>query len=317
MRIRPRARFTAQAMQAANLLYRRPVLADEIAGPASAHAAAVSSLLHRDRGVVLDLGCGTGRMLGEVAGLRPRWDLYGVDWQLHLIRYAAQVRPGPTYERRDIRHVDIGRYADVITCIDVLNDIPPRAVKDVLRTIARHSRPGTLLLTQLTPPTRPLVTRTLATPTPLNLLPRRQARDEPEHTQQIHSVLGELTVTTRTTVSGVRNSCETIHRSWFFEDGSSVQDTFRRWPLQPDDLAGRLARLGFAPHHGLQHGHGSAGDLRVHVFTGKSPAAATTRIPRARRQHQVHLSYRFSALSRSMPAVIPHHDVLQIGAITS
>lgn len=95
---------------------------------------------------VLDVACGTGRFLGQLARALPQARLTGVDlsaWylqeardQLHDVRHLSLIE----HDAENLPLVD-GSY-DAVTCIYLFHELPPRARQQVLTEIARVLRPG-------------------------------------------------------------------------------------------------------------------------------------------------------------------------------
>ncbi|MFD4369378.1 class I SAM-dependent DNA methyltransferase [Rhodococcus sp. NPDC058521] len=70
----------------------------------------------RSRLSVLDLGCGTGRDLGFLAGQGYR--CHGLDMSEQMVRYAAAEHAPVTASVDDLRDFDLQKSFDVITCLD-------------------------------------------------------------------------------------------------------------------------------------------------------------------------------------------------------
>src|SRR5262245_35693420 len=77
---------------------------------------------------LVDVGCGDGRFLREVAHRYPGARLLGVDYSESAVRLARAFNPQVTYQALDITRAEsIGTF-DVVTLIEVLEHIPPSGV---------------------------------------------------------------------------------------------------------------------------------------------------------------------------------------------
>lgn len=99
-------------------------------------------------GRLLDVGCGTGDLLGEA--LRQGWDATGIDADADMVAIAGAKAPGRALHARlpELPFED-GRF-DAVAANFVLNHVPdPRAA---LAEIARVTRPGGVVAATIWPP---------------------------------------------------------------------------------------------------------------------------------------------------------------------
>ncbi len=97
---------------------------------------------------LLDLGCGDGRFLREMANLKPGVRLAGIDYSERAIALAQALNPTIEFRAKNILYASLGERFDVITLMEVLEQIPPGDVKTCLGTVAGHlARYGTFIMT--------------------------------------------------------------------------------------------------------------------------------------------------------------------------
>lgn len=93
---------------------------------------------------LVDVGCGDGRLLREVAERFPEADMLGVDYSEHAVRLARGLNPGLDYRAFDVYEDDLGRTYDVILLSEVLEHIPlpeaPRFVEGLARMAHADTR---------------------------------------------------------------------------------------------------------------------------------------------------------------------------------
>jgi len=97
---------------------------------------------------VLDVACGTGRFLGQLAQALPDARYTGLDlsaWYLHEAREQLGAVRHLSLMENNAEHLPLrdGTY-DVVTCVFLFHELPPRARAQVLSEIARVLRPGGL-----------------------------------------------------------------------------------------------------------------------------------------------------------------------------
>lgn len=97
---------------------------------------------------LLDVGCGDGRFLKEVARHFPRSRLVGVDTSEKAIRFAKAFQPEIDFRVEDITAKRGEERFDVVTAIEVLEHIPARNLPRFIQAIrARFADSGVLLFT--------------------------------------------------------------------------------------------------------------------------------------------------------------------------
>jgi SAM-dependent methyltransferase len=197
----------AESLTRNNLMYREPALYDELLADESTTAdlPALARQHRPDAGTVLDLGCGTGRLLAELA--THGFTASGTDLQPKLIAWAQRTHPGLRLSVGDLRTIRLGGTFDLVTCVgntlSYLHTEPDLGA--AFDTIQAHSHPGTLLA--------------IATLT-------GSARDAHGHSE-ITTTLGTATVTT-TSEWDPNAQILTTTRSWRFDTGRVEHDTMRR-----------------------------------------------------------------------------------------
>ncbi|MGH2354193.1 MAG: class I SAM-dependent methyltransferase [Chloroflexota bacterium] len=94
---------------------------------------------------VLDVGCGQGSPLEEIARHRPEVELAGVDLSSHAIALARRRLPVATFHTLDLTKTSLDRRFDLVICSDVLEHIPDDVA--ALRNMARMARRWCLVTT--------------------------------------------------------------------------------------------------------------------------------------------------------------------------
>jgi SAM-dependent methyltransferase len=95
---------------------------------------------------VLDVGCGTGRLLESLS--KTIAECWGVDYMETNVAYANTTRPQLVVQQGDMRAIRLGRTFDAVTCFGnvlsyaLTNDDLIRTVE----TFAAHTSPGALLI---------------------------------------------------------------------------------------------------------------------------------------------------------------------------
>lgn len=206
----------AEALTDSNLVYREPALYDELLADDSIAADLMNVIgQHGTRPrTVLDLGCGTGRLLAQLHdhGLTAT----GMDLQPRLITWAQRTHPGLRLHVGDLRTARLGTTFDLVTCVgNTLSYLHTETeLAAAFDTIRAHSHPGTLLA--------------LATLTGIG----RNVHGRSEVTTS----LGAATVTTTSTWDP-STQIQNTTRTWQFTTGRVEQDTMRRHFWNPEILA--------------------------------------------------------------------------------
>ncbi|MEJ5211144.1 MAG: class I SAM-dependent methyltransferase [Burkholderiales bacterium] len=99
-------------------------------------------------GSLIDIGCGDGRFLREVASSFPATRLLGVDVSERAIAFAQVFNPQIAYQRLDILEEEIPARFDVATLVEVIEHVPPPSLPSFMSAVARTLEDeGTLILT--------------------------------------------------------------------------------------------------------------------------------------------------------------------------
>ena len=126
------------------------VMRRQIIPPVSRFVRATASAAHTSRIRLLDIACGTGRTLKQLAAAHPRLRYHGVDLSPYYIRAARQLL-------RDIEDLSLvvenaedlpykDEYFDVVTSVYLFHELPKNARRRVLAEAYRVLRPGGLLV---------------------------------------------------------------------------------------------------------------------------------------------------------------------------
>jgi len=126
-----------------------------------ADAAVYGELARRQEGPVLELGCGSGRLMAALSRAGQR--VVGVDSAAAMLqraearlRGATDLRGGWELHRADARRLDLGeRFGLVLAALDLLGYFHSREDQLAFLAVARrHLRPGGLLVVDVTFPTQ-------------------------------------------------------------------------------------------------------------------------------------------------------------------
>jgi len=93
------------------------------------------------RGLTLEVGCGEGRVVRDLASLG--YTTLGLDLSETLVRHAARADPGGTYIRADARSLPFAEATiDLVVAFNSLMDIEdmPRAVREIARVLRGDGR---------------------------------------------------------------------------------------------------------------------------------------------------------------------------------
>ncbi len=95
---------------------------------------------------ILDAGCGAGRVAGELH--RRGHDVLGVDADPMLIEAATADVPGPSWLVADLATLDLpgDRFDAAVLAGNVMVFLAPGSEGTVLQSIARHIRPGGVII---------------------------------------------------------------------------------------------------------------------------------------------------------------------------
>jgi SAM-dependent methyltransferase len=214
----------AEALTGSNLVYREPALYDELLADDSIATDLMNVI--RQHGTrpttVLDLGCGTGRLLAELHdhGMPGT----GIDLQPLLITWARRTHPQLGLHVGDLRTARLGTTFDLVTCVgNTLSYLHTGTeLAAAFDTMRAHSHPGTLLA--------------LATLT--------GAGRDVHGRGEVATSLGAATVTTASTWDP-KTQIQTTTRTWQFTTGRVEQDTMRRRFWNPGVLAQLADAAGF------------------------------------------------------------------------
>lgn len=122
--------------------------------PLLAREAVAAAAAGRDRPALLDVGCGTGTLLAEVAGMFPSWRLAGVDGSAGMLA-VARAKPAVgavAWARARLTALPFAPAFDVCTAFyDTLNHLPDaEALARAFGAVATVLRPGGLLVFDVT-----------------------------------------------------------------------------------------------------------------------------------------------------------------------
>jgi len=134
-----------------NLLYDEPRLYDLAfpdTGDTLGHMCreAFARYLSAPPGSVLDIGCGTGRLLESLSATIG--ECWGVDYAGSNVAYARSARPQLTVRQGDMRTVRVGRRFDAVTCFGnaLSYALTDRDLARTTESLAAHAHPGSLLM---------------------------------------------------------------------------------------------------------------------------------------------------------------------------
>jgi SAM-dependent methyltransferase len=85
---------------------------------------------------LINVGCGDGRFLRELAAKRPSVDTLDIDYSELSIAMARGMNPDLDYEVIDLLSEDVGRQFNVATAVEVLEHIPPDDLTTFVERIA-------------------------------------------------------------------------------------------------------------------------------------------------------------------------------------
>lgn len=100
------------------------------------------------QGNVLDLGCGSGRLIPWLAKVRPEINYLGVDFSKNLLKEAAQTAQGQPLFKTDFKLASATKLGlasnsqTVILAIAIYHHLPPREISVALEESYRVLKPG-------------------------------------------------------------------------------------------------------------------------------------------------------------------------------
>jgi SAM-dependent methyltransferase len=95
---------------------------------------------------LVDIGCGDGRFLREVAKRYPKIELLGVDYSERAIQLAKALNPNLNYRVANITEEPLADLFDIATLVEVLEHIPPDQVAAFLEAVATALGDGGMLI---------------------------------------------------------------------------------------------------------------------------------------------------------------------------
>jgi 2-polyprenyl-3-methyl-5-hydroxy-6-metoxy-1,4-benzoquinol methylase len=106
---------------------------------------------------LVDVGCGDGRFLREVACRYPQANVLGVDYSDSAIRLARAFNPQLQFRACDITGAESVDTFDVVTLIEVLEHIPPPGVAGFVNALRRLMHRDSILLVTVPHTNQPLL----------------------------------------------------------------------------------------------------------------------------------------------------------------
>lgn len=119
---------------------------------------------------LVDVGCGDGRFLREVAQSYPDKQLLGVDVSERAIRFARAFNPDIEFVAQDVTVSALPRQFDVATLIEVMEHIPPAKLGEFMRAVAQCLRKNGRLVVTVPHQNKPLIKKHYQHFTAKNLL---------------------------------------------------------------------------------------------------------------------------------------------------
>lgn len=93
-------------------------------------------------GMLLDVMCGPGYLIGQIAAKRKDLKLSGQDFDKRYISYSKKSYPGATFVLSDILDWKSDQLYDVVTCTGSVHHIPYELQARVVKNIASFVKPG-------------------------------------------------------------------------------------------------------------------------------------------------------------------------------
>lgn len=114
------------------------------------YIAALEYLLDRMRAIpfqsVVDVGCGDGRFVAEIARTFGDIEALGIDYSRRAIAVAKAMNPPGNYRCMDITGETLGQTFDLLTSIEVLEHVPPASVPEFVAGMRKLARADSRLL---------------------------------------------------------------------------------------------------------------------------------------------------------------------------
>jgi ubiquinone/menaquinone biosynthesis C-methylase UbiE len=96
---------------------------------------------------LLDVACGTGRTLHQIARSHPALKLWGIDLSPAYVKVAKQRARGAAIAEENAEHMPFADGAfDIVTSVYLFHELPRNARRNVVREMHRVLRPGGLLV---------------------------------------------------------------------------------------------------------------------------------------------------------------------------
>lgn len=108
---------------------------------------------------LIDVGCGDGRFLRELAATGRATRMVGVDYSERAILLARALNPGLDYRAADITAENVGETFDVVTLIEVLEHIPPPQVPAFVASLRKLMHPASILLVTVPHANEPVIAK--------------------------------------------------------------------------------------------------------------------------------------------------------------
>lgn len=92
---------------------------------------------------VIDLGCGTGRMLAKISKHYPKTELHGIDTTSSMLKKAKETCPNATFAQADLNHYAPETTHDVILSLSVFHHLQNQ--DDYLESIKAAAHEGSTI----------------------------------------------------------------------------------------------------------------------------------------------------------------------------
>lgn len=108
---------------------------------------------------IIDIGCGDGRFLREVAAALPKATLMGVDASDRAIQLASALNPELRFQTQDITIAPVTDLFQTATLIEVIEHIPPANLPGFLTSVAARILPGGSIVVTVPHCNKPLISK--------------------------------------------------------------------------------------------------------------------------------------------------------------